>query len=87
MYFFLPSGCLFSIVFSRVLSLKVNMDNLGETEKSDLPVTHEQEDEEGEGPPLKQLRLGRGPGRPRKLPELRGRKRERGSCKSGQSSR
>jgi len=62
------------------------MDNLGETEKSDSSLSREQE----EGPPLKQLRLGRGPGRPKRLPELngtRGRRRERASCKSGQSSR
>ena len=70
--------------------LQVQME-VSETESSNLPVTREQEGGGGggEGPPLKQMRLGRVPSRPRRLLEAngaRGRRRERVGSRDGLSS-
>ena len=62
---------------------------LSETGSSNLPVAHEREGGGGEGPPLKQMRLGRVPSRPRRLLEAnraRGRRRERVGSQDGLSS-
>ena len=62
---------------------------LSETRSSNLPVTREQEGGEGDGPPLKQMRLGKVPSRPRRLLEAngaRGRRRERVGSRDGLSS-
>ena len=64
---------------------------VSETRSSNLPVTREQEGGgEGDGPPLKQMRLGKVPSRPRRLLEAngaRGRRRERVWSRDGLSSR
>ena len=62
---------------------------LSETRSSNLPVTREQEGGGGDGPPLKQMRLGKVPSRPRRLLEAngaRGRRRERVGSRDGLSS-
>ena len=56
---------------------------------SNLPEAREREGGEGEGPPLKQMRLGRVPSRPRRLLEAngaRGRRKERVGSRDGLSS-
>ena len=62
---------------------------VSETGSSNLPVAREREGGGGEGPPLKQMRLGRVPSRPRRLLEgngARGRRRERVGSRDGLSS-